>query len=459
MESSNHTADTNILQLGDTELQGVPADNILEQYESDDLDAVVYHGDGSKKGIGAENYIAQLEDTYNELDRLGEELDTEVYVLPGNHEPRRGNHTQGDEEVKQFEQHLEEEYEEFVEGEDAYEFLVDSKDNLFNLEHNSAEVGEYTLVGGSDHFGPELGNALIGGDFTEDPEPEQIGYEQDDLEEIATELEDDCEPDYGLIEKVPFVGRAAKYIGDLLGYGNETIDPEDIELEDIPDEFKTEKHRRYEQAVEELEGRLEDEVNEVSEMIENAGGEVLFFDHGMPYSDEAEVHPDQLEDELKGSMMAKQVLQHHNNDITMMGGGHFHNGAEVYEMYGTDVVNSAEAYTEIGLKDGELEYVEQYEMESPKQAQQQLSEEEKRALQIMEMEQMGGPDEYWDNVESQIDEAVEQGNVPEGQLDEFKEQKKEKINQVWEMRDEISPEEVLEDSDLMEEEPQARPAA
>lgn len=458
MSAETPSTDTNILQLGDTELQGVPSEDILEQYEAGDLDAIVYHGDGSKKGVGAENYINQLQDTYDELDNLGGELDTEVYVLPGNHEPRRGIHTGGDEEVKEFEQQLEEEYEDFVEGDDAYEFLVGSKDNLVNLEHNSADVGDYTLVGGSDHFGPELGNALIGADFTEDPELEQIGYGEDELEEVAAHLEDETETDYGFIGDLPLIGKAVKYIGDFLGYGSEDIDPDEIGLEDIPDELKTDEHEAYEQAVEQVEGELESEVNKVGEMIEEADGEVLFFDHGMPYSDEAEVHPDEIEGTPKGSMMVKEVLQGYGEDIVMMGGGHFHT-ADTYDMYGTDIVNSAEAYTEIGLSDGGLEYTEQYEMGSPQQGQQQLSEEERRAIQIMEMEQMGGPDEYWENVEGRIDEAAEQGAVPEEHVDEFKQQKREEINQTWEMRDEINPEEVLEDSDLMGDAPEAQPAA
>lgn len=434
--------DAGVVQLGDTELNGVPDEQIIEQYDAEEVDAVVYHGDASKKegqDIGTvehEEYLDQLEDTYESLNRIGEELDVDVLTLPGNHAPIEGNHDDDEEYVAEVEEMIEDEYDDFSDFEgNAYEFFVESgsedveNENIVDFSGSVYETeGGVSLVGLGSHMEPELDKEVYGL-LNADPDMEDFDYGEDILEEAADEMSEEPGFEYGLLSDIPVVGNWIETVGDkvadLLNYGAENVDPEDVNLADLEglgEEFMTEEHQQY---LEDLEKVKESEKYEqfvekkekVEELIESAEGEVAVFNHSTPLSEENE----------NGSMVMTDVADEDGEEIEMIGGGHDHSSG-VYDIGGTTVVNAAKTYTEIGFGD-EL-HTEQYGIGSSG-AEVRTGGTSPSPEQIMRdfrtvkmVEQAGGPEEFLSEVEDE---------VPEEQIEEVQED----IGELWENREQI----------------------
>lgn len=425
VESGFGDYDTNIVQLSDTEEKGVPYDEIVDQYDEGDVDAFVYAGDASKKMADPASYLGRFEKTYEELSRIQEELDAEVLVEPGNHSPIKGSHDAGgwagaadDEEyVEQVESILSEHYEDFSDFDgNAYEFLVDEYD-LTNIEYGSVDIGDITVVGGT-HHDAEMDKRIEEEWLEEDSELEDLDYDSEDLEEIADDLSG---------------GFFSRIINKLsLGYfGTPNKNAEDVTLEEVPGDYKTEAHECYEEAIE-LKNYFED-------AIESAENDVFLTHHGVASSFAEEF----------GSKVVDQVMEDYSEDIVGAGGGHTGTPG-IKEHYGVPTINTNKgAVVELGYDEGDLVHSDALvEPETESQQQQpQISEEEAEAIRLMEMEEVGGPEEYWKYAEEQIEGMAEQAGIDD--LEGFKQQRKERLEDIWDKKDEINPEEILEDSEAL----------
>jgi len=328
--------EANIVQISDTEEKGLDYENILDQYEENDVDAFVYVGDATKKdALDHEEYLEQFDNTYEDLSNLGDELDAEVLVEPGNHEPIKGSHSKkGDpmqptdkNYVDNVEEIMAEEYEGFSEFDgNAYEFMAEKHD-LTNIEYGSVDIKDLTIIGGTHHMGQEAPREWL----EDTPELEELGY---DSEEVAGEIEIENSYD-GLFSDVPFVGR----IMDLMFGGEiEHPDPEEVSLEDIPEDYEqTIEHKQYEKALD-LESHFE-------EMIEGAENDVFLTHHGVSSSNSQH-----------GSVVVDKVMEDYSEDIAAVGGGHTgSSGFETY--YDTPTINTnGGAVAELGFEDGGLAY-------------------------------------------------------------------------------------------------------
>ncbi len=439
------------LQLGDTELDGVPYDDIVEQYDSEDVDQIVYHGDASKKvekgAIGGDaeidddTYIEQLEETYENLDELGDYFDADVLTLPGNHAPVKGTHYNDEDKIERIEEKLEEEYGDFSDYEgNAFEFFIDSHDNLVNFVNSTYETEDgNTIIGLDTHMGNDHNEFELEGDVYDllksDPDTDDLGYEEDDLKEVAEVMEGENEPDYGLLGEIPLLGGLAKKIGGMLGYGEVDVEPEEIDLEDIPDELKTEEHKEHEEKIEGLEDSEEVEkfmgrVDEIGEMIGEAEGDVMLVHHSTPYSEKDE----------HGSTVVTEVMRKYGEELDVVTGGHNH-GNEIFELGGTDVVNASQTYTEIGM--GDKLHVEQYEMDVSEPGP-ELSDEQRGTINEMQtvrgIEQEGGVDEFWEEHRDNLEERLDQQEMDEDMKQQQLELEKKKLEEIWGRRDEIEEE-------------------
>lgn len=338
-QSSFGEYDENILQVSDTEDNGIDYDEIAGRYDEGDVDLIQFAGDGSKKtGMNPDDYLEQLEDTYDVLDKLGRDLGAEVAVLPGNHEPIKDAHApkgepKDQEYVEQVEALLEEQYDDFSEFEgNAYEFLVDTKyDNITNLEFDSIELEGLTVVGGTHHIEEETAREFL------DSEPglEDLGYDAEKLsEEITVE-----KPYEGIFSKIPYVG---DWISNYFST-EENPKPSEIELGDIPEDYElTDEHEDYLEAV--------DMFDDLEEMVLEAENDVYLAHHGAPSSMV----------NRWGSTVVDKLTEKHSDKIALVGGGHT-GEAMMDDIYGTAAVNTNNGYaTEIGLQNGEVTHQEAY---------------------------------------------------------------------------------------------------
>lgn len=404
--------DTNIVQLSDTEEKGIAYDEIVEQYDEGDVDAFIYAGDASKKMMDPASYLGQFEETYQDLSNLKEELGAEVLVEPGNHAPIKGAHNAGGwagaaddtEYVEQVEDILGAHYEEFGEFEgNAFEFLAEEYD-LTNIEYDSVDIGDITVVGGT-HSDAELDKLVEKSWFDEGPEMEDLGYESDDLENIASELSGG------------FFSRILNTVS--FGYlGSPKKEAEDVSLDDITDEVKTEEHEAYEE--------LLDLQNYFEDAIESAENDVFLTHHSVPsgYSDDF------------GSKVVDQVMEDYSEELVGVGGGHT-GTAGIEEHYGVPTVNTNNgAVIELGFDDGTLEHqgpvVEAAEPESEGPSREDL------AKTVQEIEEVGGPDAYYEEVmEPRLQQAGQNPEIDEDRLEQIKRQQKEQLEALWENKDQI----------------------
>jgi len=357
--------DTNILQISDTEDQGLDYEELIGRYDEGDIDLIQFAGDGSKKVMAPNEYLEQLEDTYEVLDDLSQDLAAEVTVLPGNHAPIAGAHAPGGEVkdkeyVEEVESLLEDKYDEFTEFDgNAYEFLVDTKyDNITNLEFDSIELEGLTVLGGTHHIEEETSRKFL----NSEPGIGDLGYDAEELSgEITVER-----PYDGIFSKIPYLG---DWISDFFAT-EENPDPSEIELGDIPEDYETtEEHEEYLEAV--------DMFDSLEEMILESENDVYLAHHGAPSS---------MVDNY-GSTVVDKLTEKHSDRLALVGGGHT-GEAMMDELYGTAAVNTNNGYaTEIGLQDGEVGYQNAYDptitgKESPSQPQIDTDEINQRAQKI-----------------------------------------------------------------------------
>lgn len=333
------------IQLGDFEYDDASIEQLEEAYGDADIDGVIYHGDLTKAGL-EEGYEENTLSSYENLNEIGDVLDTEVYIIPGNNDPdssellsgrdRDAKETDGrpgDNRLEQFADYLEGEG--YESGENPHSAIVGQLENL--VDARSMDAGEnLDLIFMGNHFDPELNEEAYKAIF-DGPGVEEF-YEEEDLEEIASYLEDERSQSYPLFEKLPLIGSLFKYAGNI------NVDADEISLEDVPGELMAEGHEKYREAVDELEEEYGDQIeafenllDELSERIEGAENPAL-INHSVPFGKQ---NP-------HGSMVLREAVKEYGEELEFVSGGHIHSPG-IEEMEGTDIVNSAGVVTEIGV--------------------------------------------------------------------------------------------------------------
>jgi Icc-related predicted phosphoesterase len=395
-------------------------------------DAVLAVGDlASAEGHdgveSADQYGGMVDENLTQLNEIG----VDVYFVPGNHDAVEGaNPGQG--MVDEL-------------GADYLDQIAEDLENVHNLEYDSAEIGDLTVVGGSHHLRPEIPEQFRG-----EPDLEDFGY---DLEDIANELEGGQSHDYGFWSDIPVIGSIVEYVGDFLGYGQEEVSPEDLEIDDIPEDI-LEEQGNYEELQEYLEMKQEFEEVKASkkekldELLDEAGENVIVLDHGMPFGGDADSDIDYMGEEAghQGSLVWNELLQEH--DVDSFYGGHFHGkGGEKDEIHGTEVYNIGPGqYLEAGYEAEGVEDTfhydqtmlggEQYQREP--QEEQDKQEELKRAASLIQ--RTGGVDNAINEViEPQLNELVDEGQMPEDMKEEIMQNEREKLEEVNEMMESEGP--------------------
>lgn len=289
---------TELLQISQLDQQ--TAAEVLENYEEQDLDAIVYTGDNQHLETAGQ---------------LGEELEADVYNV--------GQHVGI--EAEEFA----EEVEDFDPEEDeVYEHLLESS-GAEDLTAGRAEIGDVSLVGGFGGPLPEI----------DDYEADDL-YEEEELEELASELEGDQQdhPVYDWLKSTPWesVNSVVETIGELLGYEDEGgMNPDEIELDEIPEELRNEQHEAYLEQKERLEEAKEARKEKLEQNLTEAGSPIIAVESPINVDEESEDWGKALEE----------------NDVEAIAGIQ----SEADEIYGARVVESGENYTHISYGDESLE--------------------------------------------------------------------------------------------------------
>lgn len=343
--------DESYIQLGDFELENVSPELLEEAYGDSDLDGVIYHGDLTKAGL-EEGYEENTLTSYENLNEIGEVLDTEVYIIPGNNDPDSSELLSGrDRDAKETDgrpgNDRLEQFAEYLEGEgyepedNPHSAIVRELENL--VDARNMDAGEdLDLIFMGNHFDPELDEEAYKAIF-DGPSVEEF-YEEGDLEEIASYLEDERSQSYPLFEKIPLIGGFFKYAGKV------DVDPGEIGLGDVPKELMTEGHEKYREAVDELEEEYGDQIeafersmDKLLDRIEGAENPAI-VNHSVPFGKQ---NP-------HGSMVLREAVKEYGEELEFVSGGHIHSPG-IEEMEGTDIVNSAGVVTEIGVGE-QIEY-------------------------------------------------------------------------------------------------------
>lgn len=354
---------TDILQISDTHTDGIPIESLMSEYGEEDVDAIVYTGDATQKpGVEPEQSLGLFEQSIGQAGELGEALDADVYFLPGNHDPVKSSFPGYDGFVDSVEEAYGEAKEDYDSEEDDFYEEILEENGVEDLRLDSAEVGDTTIVGGTHHHGPKQ-------DWVPEYGVDEL-YEDEELEGIAeeeSEVESTSPGWYDWLKSSPWDGfnGVVETVGELLGYEEERrieVDPDDLSLEDVPEELRNERHEAYLEAKEQADAEWEEmhelKKDAIVEGIEDAEGEVIVFDHGLPHSGEMEEHPDLVtyeengeeQEKIAGSEALREVFQEKGDEIEVFGGGHIHRPGR-HEMYGVDVVNSARAVSHYSIEE------------------------------------------------------------------------------------------------------------
>lgn len=345
-------------------------DFLESKYGEDSLDAIsldgilvtgdLYHNsqiDGSATNT-PESDLERLEINLEYLDEIGERLETDVYVIPGNHAPIKGAHPGNEQAVEVLEEIYEEKHDSI--SKNIYKDLVSKKENVEDIEYSTKQIGDKTLIGGSHFYDPEDDPNEI-----QSPNIEEI-YDEEDLEEIAEILTEEQELDYGVLGDLPYIGEPYRKVCDFLFtdefLGKKQVEISEIELEDIEslsedirEEVIVEEHRKYIQDVEESSGEYEEKKQKYSELFEQAGDEVILLDH-FTFDTEGQSEIDHLGGEHKGSPALRDVIKQHSSDkdITTFF-GHSHSGGKD-QVFGVDMYNLGKGqYLEAGFGEDGIE--------------------------------------------------------------------------------------------------------
>lgn len=380
--------DESYIQLGDFEPMGMDPGILEEAYGDAGLDGIIYHGDLTKeRQFEGEEYFEVTEKIYENLNDIGEALDVDIYIIPGNNDPdgsellsgrgRNGQETDGrpgEEKLDKFGEYLEGKG--YEEGEYPHDTFVNSLDNL--VDARNSEIGDQIdMIFMGNHFDPELDEQAYKAIY-EGPGVNEL-YEEEDLEEVASYLEDERSRSYGILERIPLIGNFFESLGSV------DIEPESLslpEIEEVPDEKMSQPHRSYLEEIGDLKDeyseqieRFDSAVEELSERVQ-ASDNPAIINHSVPWTQENK----------HGSMVLREAMKRHGDDIRFISGGHTGN-AGVRESEGTEVINSEESITEIGLDGGSVEH----NLISLGQERQQPDEEriEQIKQKIMEREEVG----------------------------------------------------------------------
>lgn len=409
--------EANVLHISDSEKDD-PVENILEQYgEEPDIDAVIDSGDMYKLPSEVLSYNEEEDGEYEpedfeedeleeyieghlkygeSLSELQEELDIPVFGLYGNHDGVMGTHPSDDSDAfkQAVHDYLEEEFEDF-EHENLKDYVFD-KNGIEDITGKSVDVNGVRIVGGLQGVDVEADDQ-----FFEDRDIAEF-YDKDELENIAEEL--GSEKSYGILEKIPFIGKFFEYLG---GIRSEDVEPEDLGLEEVPEELQKEGHKDYIKAKEEALEEYNEKRNAIETMIGEHEGPVVLAGH----------QDLDVESEY-GSRVFTDLVEEYDN-IVAIAGGHTHN-QEVYEHEGTINVNSAETFSEIGVLENEA-HVNQYDYSSSNHGSQQPT--------LPELIEEEGPEEAHSRINQQI-EMMEHIMENEKLAEEEEEQLHQQINKA-----------------------------
>lgn len=349
--------DESYIQLGDFEPMDMDPGILEEAYGDADLDGVIYHGDLTReRQFEGEDYFEITEKVYENLNNIGEVLDVDIYIIPGNNDPDgsellsgrdwEGQETDGrpsEEKLEKFGEYLE--GKEYERGEYPHDMFVNSFDNLVDA-RNSEIGGQLDMIFMGNHFDPELDEQAYKAIY-EGPGANEL-YEEEGLREVASYLEDERSRSYGILERIPLIGNFFESLGSV------DIEPDSLslpEIEEVPDEKMSQPHRSYLEDISDLKDeyseqieRFDSAVEELSERVQ-ASDNPAIINHSVPWTEENQ----------HGSMVLREVMKRHGDDIRFISGGHTGN-AGVRESEGTEVINSEESITEIGLDEGAVEH-------------------------------------------------------------------------------------------------------
>lgn len=307
-------------------------EHLTDKYESGELDGILVTGDlttnpalaGGKDGIeDLSEYKQLLDENVGYLDEIGDELDVDLYSVHGNHEPVKGAHPGAEEVIEGFEDAISQQEEEFSNFEgNYYEFLIENSENINDTSHGIAEIGDYTVVGGGSHLEPEV-----------DPGALENAYE---TREIEVETENGAK--VSDLVKGPVTGLATLGVAP---FGKSVGGPKTVTEEYLPEEKREEFSDYFEK------------YDELEQLIEEAGDNIIALDHGVPYGSGLDTVRGGAN---KGSVVWRDLLEEHGEKITGFVGGHFHGGGEA-ELADVPIYNVGEGqYRQFGVNNGEIEH-------------------------------------------------------------------------------------------------------
>lgn len=359
--------DESYIQLGDYETEVIPPEVLEKAYGDAEIDGIISHGDLTKVKFEPEEYAEKTFQSYLNLNESAEAADTTAYLLSGNNDPDLSELLSGreedgfekggrpsEEQIEALEQYLQEKFgdhDEWIydEEKDPHTNLVENLDNLVDARYS--EVGnDLDLIFMGNHFNPELDEQAYKAIY-EGPEVDDL-YEEQELDEVVSYLEDERSKSYGILGDIPLIGRIFRYIG------RESVDAEELTLDEIWDEasedFISEKHENYREVLEELKEENSDEIEAFEEAVESLTSRIeaaenpAVINHSVPY----EMNGDSRSN---GDLVLREALKRQGSEIEFVSGGHEHSPG-ITEIEGVDVVNSANRVTEIGINQGEVEY-------------------------------------------------------------------------------------------------------
>jgi len=393
-----------------------------------------------------------FEYTVDVLDQIGEELGTEVYVVPGNHDPIKGAHPDNEHYIGQIEELYSEEIEDSV-----FDHVIGQKENVTNLEYGMVQLEDMSIIGGSHFYEPE-------------PDPDKIPtpeiddlYEEQELEVISEILENQQSNEYGtlgsFISGLPLVGSVWDYTANFLGYGTEPVEAEDITLEDIEElqeeysqrQIMSEEHEEYLESYEEVTKEYQEKYELMKTLLDNAGEDVVLLDH-FTFDTDGESELDKLGEANKGSPAMRDAIKEFKDDknITMFFGHRHEPGHE--EIMGVDAYGAGEDYIEVGMNKGAVEdykvqesklsnpkpnFDAQQNVSQPNPVQSQPSRQEMMMKEIENMEEAGGPEQFYQETEDILEDILQRSELSEEELARKKQKRKEQLEKLWENRDNI----------------------
>jgi len=377
-----------LLEIGDIHGEAEEVvDDILDNYDSGDLDGVVFVGDATnmpskyKQEAGTSDIASDLtskmilEDQYGQLDRLGDELDLSIYSLPGNHEERL---------------------------DDTYQEVVNSYEHVEDASYDSIDIRDHKVVGFGSHESREKPvGGFDSGETQVDEEVESYEESEDDTKATPSDL----------ITGPP--SAMGSMIGSMLGFGgssnssNESAEPSE-ENEGAYEENDTETSE--ENPKKQIYG---EKYERVDQLLTEAGDDSVLLHHSVPDGAELEgTEMGYVNDRVgyQGSVIGTEMLEKHNLSAYL--GGH-HHGQEREEVLGTEVLNpGAGNYYELTLEDDGVGDTEHYgtdiwEPDYSAQAERVSGRIDSRLEEILE----GLPPQIVEDLPQEIKEEIESGDM------------------------------------------------